>query len=36
MDRVKEDITVFINKPDALKIWSKQYFKDLIGQLKIV
>jgi predicted nucleotidyltransferase component of viral defense system len=36
MDRIKEDIIVFISKPEELKIWSKQYFKDLIDQLKIV
>jgi hypothetical protein len=36
MDRIKEDISIFISKPKELEIWSKRYFKDLIGQLKIV
>lgn len=31
---IKEDVVRFIKDDDALKIWSPQYFMDLIGQMK--
>lgn len=33
-DRVKEDVVRFIKNDEALKIWSTEYFKDLVQQLK--
>nr|WP_287423665.1 nucleotidyl transferase AbiEii/AbiGii toxin family protein [Candidatus Brachybacter algidus] len=34
LDDAKSDIERFISSPDSLKIWSKQYFKDLVSHLK--
>ena len=35
MERIKADISRFIPDPSSLKIWSRDYFKDLITHLKI-
>ena len=34
LDDAKSDIERFISSPDALNIWSKQYFKDLVSHIK--
>lgn len=36
MRRVKADISRFIPDPDVLNIWSREYFLDLIKNLKFV
>lgn len=35
IERIKADISRFIPDPSSLKIWSRDYFKDLITHLKI-
>ena len=32
---IKEDVVRFLNNDEALAIWSPQYFKDLISQMKL-
>jgi len=34
LEDAKSDIERFISSPDALNIWSKQYFKDLVSHIK--
>ena len=34
LNDAKSDIERFISSPDALNIWSKQYFKDLVSHIK--
>lgn len=36
IENVKEDIIRFIQNPNDLEIWSKDYFKELINRLKVV
>ncbi len=35
MDRVKSDVSRFIRNPQILDAWSPQYFRDLVGHLRI-
>jgi len=36
LNDAKSDIERFISSPDALNIWSKQYFKDLVSHIKFI
>ena len=35
-EQAKEDILPFIKDSDAIKLWSSEFFKDLISKLRVV
>ncbi|MFH1727497.1 MAG: nucleotidyl transferase AbiEii/AbiGii toxin family protein [Pseudomonadota bacterium] len=34
-DKAKSDISMFIKDPDSVKVWSKEFFLDVVSRLKI-